>query len=328
MTRKTIKEIIAVYLKNDVPDQVRDSFEKWMLDPEDWTEKQEAIEEIWDEMPQQIFSGLPSADSVIEAAGREEKKRRLPGRRNMLLWLTSTAAVVFAVISISLFLYGGTPETCLASSESAKGYFVLPDGSRVWLNRGSRLYYSGDLGGKKRKVVLEGEGFFDVSKDASRPFVVEAYDMDITVLGTEFTVTAYNPEMVTAYLQEGSVKAAGPGLEKGVVLRTDQSITYDRKASRYVRRAVKSANHTAWIGERLEFNGTSLADICETLCHWYKVEMSCDDAEFAASTKLSLTVRQEPLSEILSAIGHLVNVSYTSDESGSITITPLINNQL
>lgn len=321
MTRKTIKEIIDTYLKNDAPDQVRDSFETWMLDSEDYQEKHEALEEIWDSLPEMTARGLPSAESVLDHATRKEKKSNT--HRRGLVWVTSAAAVLFAVVSAIQFVTGVSPETCLASSEGAKGYFVLPDGSQVWLNRGSRLYYSGDLGGRTRNVRLEGEGYFDVRKDAAHPFVVHAHDIDITVLGTEFTVSAYSGDKVTAYLQEGSIMAAGPGLEKGIVLEPDQSLAFDRASLRYMLRQVKSANHTAWIGERLVFSSASLADICETLCHWYNVSISCEDDAFAAGTRLSLTVRQEPLHEILSAIGHLSKVTYTADEDGNITITPI-----
>ncbi len=324
MTRKTIEEIIAAYQKNDVPEQVRESFESWMPDSRDRREKHEVLEEIWDNIPETCVAGLPSPSSVIEAARKREINGKTSGRRR-LLWFTSAAAVFFAVISLVQFMSGSVQETCLASSEGAKGYFVLPDGSKVWLNRGSRLYYSGSLEGKTRTVRLEGEGFFDVSKDEAHPFVVEAHDMNITVLGTEFTVSAYNPDRITAYLQEGSVLASGPGLEKGIVLSPDQSITFDRENSRYFRRPIKSVNHTAWTGDRLVFNKTSLADICETLCHWYNVDLACDDSAFASRTKLSLTVRQEPLYEILSAIGHLAKVTYASDDEGHITITPLFN---
>ncbi|MCM1177933.1 MAG: FecR domain-containing protein [Bacteroidales bacterium] len=322
MTRKTIKEIIETYLDNDVPDQVRDSFETWMLDSDDYQEKHGALEEIWDSIPERHVCGLPPAESVLETAVKKENAGRRPRR---MLWLTSAAAVLFAFISVFQFFSGRTSETCLASSEGAKGYFELPDGSKVWLNRGSRLYYSGGLEGRTRKVRLEGEGFFDISEDAAHPFVVEAYGMDVTVLGTEFTVSAYNPDRITAYLQEGSIRASGPGLEDGVVLKPDQSITFDRGASRYYRSQIKSINHTAWIGERLVFSNTSVADICETLCHWYNVDITCDDAAFASATKLSFTVRQEPLPEILGAIGHLARVTYTVDGAGNITITPLFN---
>ncbi len=327
MTRNSIREIIEAYLKNDVPEQVKDSFETWIMDNDDCDEKSEALEELWEEFETPENSvNLPSAAYVVKSAEniRNGRALRISRRRNVLLWMSSAAAVLFAVVSLSLYVAGNEVVTCLASSDSAIGAFRLPDGSQVWLNKGSKLYFTGDLDGKKRTVRLEGEGFFDVAEDAEHPFVVEAHDMDITVLGTEFTVTAYDENLVTAYLQEGCIKAAGPGLKDGVVLTPNHSVTYDRSKGTYTKKCVLASNHTSWIGERLVFDNTSLYDIMENLCHWYNVDISCNDMEFAKKTKLSLTIRQEPLYEILGAIEALVPVTYSTIDN-NITLFKTTN---
>ncbi len=328
MTRKSIREIISVYLRNDVPEQVKDSFETWIMDSDSYEDKNEALEELWDsfENPTNDVS-LPSAADVIKSAENIRKGRALKvsKRKNIMLWISSVAAALFAVVSVSLLIYGRDSVTCLASSDSAIGSFELPDGSKVWLNRGSRLYYSGELDGRKRAVRLEGEGFFDVAEDKEHPFIVEAHDLDITVLGTEFTVTAYEDTEVTAYLQEGCIKASGPNLKEGVILTPNHSITFNKASGTYTKRCVMASNHTSWIGDRIVFNNTSLYDIMENLCHWYNVDISCNDEEFAKRTKLSLTVRKEPLHEILGAIEALVPVTYSSIDNHNITLIKTTN---
>lgn len=71
---------------------------------------------------------------------------------------------------------------------------ILPDSSIVWLNAGSHLRFVDNVVKKKREVYLEGEAYFDVRKEASRPFVVHAGNVIIRVLGTEFNIKAYNDE--------------------------------------------------------------------------------------------------------------------------------------
>ncbi len=328
MTRKSIREIISVYLKNDAPKQVKDSFETWVMDSENFEDKNDALEELWESFEvSEEGAGLPSPAYVIKSAENIRKGRalRVSRRKNVFLWISSVAAVVFAVVSLSLFLAGRDVVTCLSSSDSAVGSFVLPDGSQVWLNKGSRLYYSGELDGRKRMVRLEGEAFFDVAEDREHPFIVEAHDLDITVLGTEFTVSAYDESIVTAYLQEGSIMATGPGLEEGIILTPNHSITYDRTKGAYIKECVLASNHTSWIGDRLVFNNTSLYDIMENLCHWYNMDISCDDEAFAKATKLSLTIRQEPLHEILEAVEALVPVTYSTIDKDNITLIQTTN---
>ena len=232
MTHKSIKEIIRTYLQNDVPEQVRESFEKWMLDTESFQEKNEALESIWNEsVHESSGDGGPvrTVSSVFDdASAFDAARKRSDRRRGTALWISSAAAVFFAFIALFQFFSDRTPDVRLASSEDAKASFVLPDGSKVWLNSGSTLSYSKGLKGRNRTVTLEGEGFFDVEKNPDRPFVVKARDLDITVLGTEFTVSAQDDKDIAVYLQEGRVKVSGPKLEDGLEMKPDQAIIYDR----------------------------------------------------------------------------------------------------
>ncbi|NWJ52184.1 MAG: FecR family protein [Bacteroidetes bacterium] len=79
-------------------------------------------------------------------------------------------------------------------SYGSKSQLVLPDGSKVWLNAGSKLRYSLQFNQTIREVYLEGEGFFDVSKNKDKPFLVRTTGVTIKVLGTAFNVKAYPDE--------------------------------------------------------------------------------------------------------------------------------------
>ena len=87
-----------------------------------------------------------------------------------------------------------------------RAQLILQDGTEVWLNAKSKLIYPARFTGEKRQVEVEGEAFFKVAKDPSRPFIVSTHDVDMKVLGTQFNVYSY-PE--TGYVQtsllEGSV---------------------------------------------------------------------------------------------------------------------------
>ncbi len=323
MEHNTIKELIDTYLENDVPEEVRDSFEAWITDGEDSDAKTVALSECWNELELQegMTDALPSADSIMAETGVA-----MPPKPNRLLWLSSIAAAILAVICVVQFMEGDNTVTCLASSEASIASFILPDGTKLWLNKNSRLYYSGELDGKFRKVRLEGEAYLDVAEDEKHPFVVEARELEIKVLGTEFTVSAYEDEDVTVYLQEGCVKAEGPGLSSGIILTPNQSLSYNESAGTYTKQEVRASNHTSWIGKRLVFNNTSLYDILESMSHWYQVDISCNDPEFAKSTSLSLTIRQESINEILESIELLLPVTYTEINDHTIILIHNKNN--
>lgn len=103
----------------------------------------------------------------------------------------------------------------------------LPDGTHVWLNSGSRLWYQGTLGADNRTVWLEGEAFFKVVSDASTPFTVRARNITVRVLGTNFNVKAYkdDPDIETTLISGKVQVLLNNDPEKKVLLSPHEKLT-------------------------------------------------------------------------------------------------------
>ena len=322
MTKKTINNIIESYVNNDASDEVRMAFDRWLTDNEDREEKDEAMNAIWDNTPLTSAHVAEDPFSIIEEAEKIEniESQKSSRRKTVWLWVTSAAAACMAALAFMGWNRPEYNETCLVSSVTSKGEFVLPDGSTVWLNKDSRLYYLNDLQGEIREVRLEGEGYFDVAKDAGHPFVVQAGGMSIKVLGTRFTVSAYEDRPVEAYLEEGKIMAKVPEHEP-VILDPDQAIRYDASAGELQAFAETASDHTAWVDGKLEFVNKSLKDIIDCLEHWYCVSISCNDMEMASKVRLSMTIRQEGIEEICTALSTIADLSYFIDSKGNVKIS-------
>ncbi len=115
----------------------------------------------------------------------------------------------------------------------SQSHIVLPDGSEVWLNAGSKLTYLTDYGKEMRNVNLEGEGYFKVAKITEKPFIVHTVKANIKALGTEFNVKAYPDEnTIETILVEGSVvvdkigsgKSDKSDKENGIILKPGQKV--------------------------------------------------------------------------------------------------------
>jgi len=191
MDRDSAKDILSQYSGHDLPGDVSTSFERWLIDEEGYERKSEALRSHWDGLPDGLPTDrLPKAESVLrDARRREEGAPERRRRMKVLAFASMAAAIVFGALS-GFLLYreykvGGT--VCMVSSRDGKSDFVLPDGTEVWLNRGSRLTYKANLRGRERRVSLEGEGYFDVYRDPEHPFVVDAQGMSVRVHGTRFT---------------------------------------------------------------------------------------------------------------------------------------------
>lgn len=299
----TEKELIELYLmrksQRDLPDE-------------------DALKELWEKTPSDSDVAMPRASELYSKA--RETERAMHGFvpfRSFVPWVLAAACVLLAVVA--MYVFRPEPITRLVSSSESKGYFTLPDGSSVWLNKGSSLTFKGDLDGRIRNVSLDGEAFFDVSHDSGRPFIVHGKDMDITVTGTRFTVTSY-PELSGAvYLEEGSVTVKGDAFPE-TLLAPGQGIVFDDNTLSWKKVPIVAKDHTCWTQERLVFTNTPLSDIFTSLEHWYHISLDCSDKAFLEKTRISMTVRQETPDNVLESIALLTGISYSREEGNRFII--------
>lgn len=148
----------------------------------------------------------------------------------------------------------------------------LADGSKVYLNAGSSLRYPVRFAGKRREVVLSGEGYFEVAKDTVRPFVVKAGEIDVRVLGTAFNVNAY-PERgtVATTLVEGSVQVNYKAGQQ--VIHPGMQLVYDKQNGKAEVSAVDTEMYTSWKDGYYYFKREPLEHIMEVLARWYDLNV-------------------------------------------------------
>ncbi len=154
---------------------------------------------------------------------------------------------------------------------------ILPDESVVWLNSKSTLTLPSAFKSDTRQVKLDGEGFFDVSKDAKRPFSVCVDGMTINVLGTQFNVKAYKEDSdVATTLVEGKIKVGYKGTngkdEKFYLNRGEQSL-FDKSSADVKIEDVNTDIYTSWREGFYFFDKQRLENIMKNLGRWYGLEV-------------------------------------------------------
>ena len=151
---------------------------------------------------------------------------------------------------------------------------VLPDGSKVWLNAASSLRYPTAFAGAERRVELTGEGYFEIARDAAKPFVVHAGSgEDVQVLGTSFNIMAYaNEEDSRTTLVSGKVRVVAQGGEAAEVEPGTQAVLDHGKHSLSVTEAnVDQA--IAWKNGLFRFHETGIRELMRQVERWYNVEV-------------------------------------------------------
>ncbi|PWJ58575.1 FecR protein [Dyadobacter jejuensis] len=179
-------------------------------------------------------------------------------------------------------------------------HVILPDGSKVWLNSESSLYFPTAFNGPKRVVKLTGEGYFEIEHDSNKPFLVSTLQTDIEVLGTHFNVMAYTNEGANrTTLLEGAVKV-GSGANKRTLKPGQQAV-----GSGDIRVIdIDPDQAVAWKNGYFQFESESLESILRQLKRWYDIELEDEhaipDTHFTAyisrNTSLSNVLRMLELS--------------------------------
>lgn len=154
-------------------------------------------------------------------------------------------------------------------------HLVLADGTRVYLNSMSEFKYPVKFLGESREVELSGEAYFEVTKDASKPFIVKTSAISIEVLGTSFNLNAYeNCERIVTTLVEGRVKINSSKTNESHLLAPDEQATFSIATEHTDITKVDVNLYTAWKDGNLTFYDTRLEDIMTTLTRWYSANVS------------------------------------------------------
>ena len=162
--------------------------------------------------------------------------------------------------------------------------FTLEDGTRVWMNAASSLRYPVVFGGEERVVYAEGEIFFEVAKDAERPFRVHLGNgLEIRVLGTSFNVNSYAEEDFTEVtLVEGAVEAQFG--EKAYKMRPNQQLYIDEAQGTTSLTEVDVNDYIAWKDGQYVFKNKPLWMVAKVLQRWYGVRVVFENEAARNST--------------------------------------------
>jgi ferric-dicitrate binding protein FerR (iron transport regulator) len=201
---------------------------------------------------------------------------------------------------------------------------VLADGSKVWLNAASSLRYPTSFAGKERIVELQGEGYFEIAHDATKPFRVQVNGTTVEVLGTHFNINAYNdePQLKTTLL-EGKVKIENGGVAR--FLKPGQQAVVEGEGKLALVNDADVEEAVAWKNGKFIFNGNDIHSVMRQLSRWYTITVQYNgqisDDEFVGIIPIP---RSENISAILSLLQKTRTVSFQVN-GRNVTVNPYKN---
>lgn len=195
--------------------------------------------------------------------------------------------------------------------------FTLSDGTHIYLGPGSSLSFPEKFSGSKREVKLDGEAYFEVTKNKEKPFIIYSRNIRTQVLGTTFKVSAFKDSPVLVSVTSGRVRVdriSGDQVQELATLYPGEQVSYNQQSQ--VRKSnFNIENIKNWKTGQLSFDGTPLSELTNQISRWYNVP---------------ITIRTESLKQIPITVtldGNMPLYKFLDVLSGSFGFNYKVNNQ-
>ena len=274
------------------------------------------MEQIWLQQWEQASdrSQEVNPDQLWAGIRQQTGQKNRPWKSYFYKWY-SVAASVLLVIALSGITYLWNQKTAAPVYVVTSGIqnlekIQLPDGTHVCLGPGSRLEYPSEFRTDSRNVRLEGQAFFDVAKDPSKPFRVQMNDVQVEALGTAFELFNYeDSEDMEAIL-----------VVKEQIINPDERLIWHKKSNQVEVGKIDADKYTLWRTGVLSFENENLAMIIPRLERWYGRKIQCEES-LLNNYRFTFKVRDESLDVILFIMRQSAPLQYKKNTDESYILT-------
>ena len=315
------KEIIKKTLNNTANPEEAKEVVRWFAT----SEGQSYLSGLIDKDEKTILPGTEESliDHIIPDKEMYDRIMKHIHRQKTIRLLFRAAAIIIPFILITTFYWELNSRVDLFStSEYDEIYvpageqlqFMFQDGSRVYLNAESRLRYPRKFGLKERKIQLEGEGFFEITENKNRPFIVDMQALKVKVLGTSFDTKAYTEEdFISVSLEKGLVELESTRF-KTFNIQPGEQVIYNRRTGHYqIVRPREIENTSAWRQKKLIFNDTPLNEVLTILSRTFDASFNITDQE-VLKYNITLSTEKKELNFILNELQKITPLIFEQDE--------------
>jgi transmembrane sensor len=338
MDKKDIRQVIDNYFHDKINEKEIEKALKELSNVKNVAEIEELMAKHWEESEKKQIHKNPDFNSLLYKIHhrinltKQDHKISSPGTEGILRKkatlkliaenISRIAAILFLplLLTFAYYLFYKTKEIRteprivfneVYTPLSAKTKLVLPDGTIVWLNSGSRLKYPSDFSGKSRDVYLSGEGYFKVTSNKEVPFVVKTNELNIIAYGTSFNVMAYSDDRkIETTLVEGRIKVEESHTKSSMYLKpSDRSVFFKGDNKQKIDK-VDTQFYTSWKEGKLIFRNEPIDEVIHKLDRWFNCTIILEN-EALKNYRYTGNIEMETLREVIDLIGITTPIKYT-----------------
>lgn len=338
MGNSEIWELIAKHLADESTTEEEVELASWINSSEENRRIYDQAELAWAEKQRDSASErLARGKAMVFDRIRQDQIQTNTSHVSPHTWwkrMSVVSRVAAALLLVTLSWYGYTriqpqdqvvPLRRVVNNGEPKK-LLLPDSSTVWLNTGTEVRYANTFSGKTREIFLNGEAFFEVKRDESKPFIVHAGSLTTQVLGTSFNIRAYPKRSdIEVTVSSGKVSVSDSTGVIGKLVR-DQQISYQKSTGRFTSQLVNSHNRSLWKEAELIFETKNFGEVAEILERRYHVQIQFDDNKIKNCPISARFSKEESLQQILYMLGLVTNTECVFNNKTNIRIHSKNNN--
>ncbi|GAB6123647.1 FecR family protein [Dysgonomonas termitidis] len=256
-----------------------------------------------------------SSNNISEEGTQVNEITEKSYSRKTLLQMAGIAATIALLIgfSFSLFQIKATKplqkEVTIESPPGHKTKLFLPDGTLVWLNSGTRITYNTGYGVDNRNIKMDGEAFFDVTRNEGLSFKVAVNDIQVSVLGTSFDVEAYQRDKeISVSVMTGQVSVGKMNDKIFGVLKPNEKIVINKDKNSFKLTTCDPEIDGIWRHGQLKIINDPMPVVISKMERWYGVNITIEGK--ISREYYWMTIKTESLTEILELINKITPITY------------------
>jgi len=317
-----IYHLITLEFSNKIDHEQQNELQAWLkLSSENISEYNEIIKVL---TYYEALDAMKKIDVGHDLALVKKKLNKHSEKKNtFLLNFQRVAAILIVPLLIYTAWNISKPSeltkkvSLMKSSETTFGVrsqIELSDGTKVWINSGSKLTYPEEFTGNVREVKLEGEAYFQVESDKEHPFFVDLNGCKVKATGTRFNISNYREDgEITTYLEHGKVSLLsidGKDSNKSVQLDENEIIVYQKANKQYHIANADGKKYIGWIDGALIFKNDNTSDVAARLGRWFNAEIIFDEEVLKSDYVFTATFKHESLEEALKLLSYSTPITY------------------